>query len=233
MAYLCLNNRFIFILSMALIAPSILSADFANLQRDVEVINRSNADLIHVDVMDGRFVPNISFGLPVCEAIARHATKPLDVHLMIVEPEKYLARFRQAGAARLTIHLETCPNLHRSIQSIRELGAAAGVAVNPHTPVELLTDILPEVDTVLLMSVNPGFGGQKFIENTYSKIARLDAMRREAGLGFTIGIDGGVTAENAVRLTETGADILIAGSFVFNAADPCDVINRLKSITTF
>lgn len=218
---------------MALIAPSILSADFANLQRDVEVINRSNADLIHVDVMDGRFVPNISFGLPVCEAIARHATKPLDVHLMIVEPEKYLARFRQAGAARLTIHLETCPNLHRSIQSIRELGAAAGVAVNPHTPVELLTDILPEVDTVLLMSVNPGFGGQKFIENTYSKIARLDAMRREAGLGFTIGIDGGVTAENAVRLTETGADILIAGSFVFNAADPCDVINRLKSITTF
>ncbi len=218
---------------MALIAPSILSADFANLQRDVEVINRSNADLIHVDIMDGRFVPNISFGLPVCEAIARHATKPLDVHLMIVEPEKYLARFRQAGAARLTIHLETCPNLHRSIQSIRELGAAAGVAVNPHTPVELLTDILPEVDTVLLMSVNPGFGGQKFIENTYSKIARLDAMRKEAGLGFTIGIDGGVTAENAVRLTETGADILIAGSFVFNAADPCDVINRLKSITTF
>ncbi len=217
---------------MALIAPSILSADFANLQRDVEMINRSNADLIHVDVMDGRFVPNISFGLPVCEAIARHATKPLDVHLMIVEPEKYLARFREAGAARLTIHLETCPNLHRSIQSIRELGAAAGVAVNPHTPVELLTDILPEVDTVLLMSVNPGFGGQKFIENTYSKIARLDAMRREAGLGFTIGIDGGVTAENAARLSETGADILIAGSFVFNAPDPGEVINRLKITTT-
>ncbi len=217
---------------MALIAPSILSADFANLQRDVEMINRSDADLIHVDIMDGRFVPNISFGLPVCEAIARHATKPLDVHLMIVEPEKYLARFRQAGADRLTIHIETCPNLHRSIQSIRELGAAAGVAVNPHTPVELLTDILPEVDTVLLMSVNPGFGGQKFIENTYSKIARLDAMRSNAGLGFTIGVDGGVTAENAVQLTRAGADILIAGSFVFNAADPCDAINRLKIMTT-
>jgi len=217
---------------MALIAPSILSADFANLQRDVEMINRSNADLIHVDVMDGRFVPNISFGLPVCEAIARHAAKPLDVHLMIVEPEKYLARFRLAGADRLTIHLEACPNLHRSIQSIRELGAVAGVAVNPHTPVELLIDILPEVDTVLLMSVNPGFGGQQFIENTYSKIARLDAMRREAGLEFTIGVDGGVTAENAGRLAATGADILIAGSFVFNAADPCDMIDHLKILST-
>ena len=215
---------------MALIAPSILSADFANLQRDVEMINHSDADLIHVDIMDGRFVPNISFGLPVCEAIARHATKPLDVHLMMVEPEKYLAQFRQAGAARLTIHIEACPNLHRSIQSIRELGAAAGVAVNPHTPVELLVDILPEVDTVLLMSVNPGFGGQKFIENTYSKIGRLAAMRENAGLGFTIGIDGGVTTENAGRLVETGADILIAGSFVFNAADPCEMINRLKII---
>ena len=215
---------------MALIAPSILSADFANLQRDVEMINHSNADLIHVDIMDGRFVPNISFGLPVCEAIARHATKPLDVHLMMVEPEKYLAQFRHAGAARLTIHIEACPNLHRSIQSIRELGAAAGVAVNPHTPVELLVDILPEVDTVLLMSVNPGFGGQKFIENTYSKIGRLAAMRENAGLGFTIGIDGGVTTENAGRLIETGADILIAGSFVFNAADPCEMINRLKII---
>ncbi len=215
---------------MALIAPSILSADFANLQRDVEMINHSDADLIHVDIMDGRFVPNISFGLPVCEAIARHATKPLDVHLMMVEPEKYLAQFRQAGAARLTIHIEACPNLHRSIQSIRELGAAAGVAVNPHTPVELLVDILPEVDTVLLMSVNPGFGGQKFIENTYSKISRLAAMRKNAGLGFTIGIDGGVTTENAGRLVETGADILIAGSFVFNAADPCEMIDGLKVI---
>lgn len=194
------------------------------------MINHSNADLIHVDIMDGRFVPNISFGLPVCEAIARHATKPLDVHLMMVEPEKYLARFRQAGAARLTIHIEACPNLHRSIQSIRELGAAAGVAVNPHTPVELLVDILPEVDTVLLMSVNPGFGGQKFIENTYSKIGRLAAMRRSAGLEFTIGIDGGVTAGNAGRLVEAGADILIAGSFVFNAPDPCEMIDRLKMI---
>ncbi len=194
------------------------------------MINHSNADLIHVDIMDGRFVPNISFGLPVCEAIARHATKPLDVHLMMVEPENYLARFRQAGAARLTIHIEACPNLHRSIQRIRELGAVAGVAVNPHTPVELLVDILPEVGTVLLMSVNPGFGGQKFIENTYSKIGRLAAMRKNAGLGFTIGIDGGVTAENAHRLVEAGADILIAGSFVFNAPDPCEMIDRLKII---
>jgi ribulose-phosphate 3-epimerase len=215
---------------MASIAPSVLSADFANLQRDVEMINRSNADLIHVDIMDGRFVPNISFGLPVCEALYRHATIPLDVHLMIVEPELYITRFREAGAARITVHIEASPNLHRTIQSIRESGAAAGVAVNPHTPVELLTDILPEVDTVLLMSVNPGFGGQKFIENTYSKISRLDAMRKSAGLGFTIGIDGGVTTHNAAKLVETGADILIAGSFVFNAADPVSAINDLKRL---
>lgn len=215
---------------MTLIAPSILSADFANLQRDVEMINRSNADLIHVDIMDGRFVPNISFGLPVCEAIARHASKPLDVHLMIVEPEKYLQRFQQAGASRLTIHYETCPNLHRSIQSIKELGVAAGVAVNPHTPVELLFDILPSVDTVLLMSVNPGFGGQQFIENTYSKIERLNRMRENAGLNFTIGIDGGVSVANARQLADCGADILIAGSFVFGAVDPCRTINDLRDL---
>lgn len=217
---------------MTLIAPSILSADFANLQRDVEMINRSNADLIHVDIMDGRFVPNISFGLPVCEAISRHATKPLDVHLMMVEPEKYLERFHAAGAARLTIHLEACPNLHRSVQTIKEMGIPAGVAINPHSPVELLVDILPEIDTVLLMSVNPGFGGQRFIENTFSKVARLSAMRAAAGLNFTIGIDGGVTAQNASQLVETGANILIAGSFVFNAPDPCLVINELKNLVS-
>lgn len=216
---------------MALIAPSILSADFANLQRDVEMINSSQADLIHVDIMDGRFVPNISFGLPVCEAIARHATKPLDVHLMMVEPEKYLEAFRKAGAARLTIHFEACPNLHRSIQTIRELGALPGVAINPHTPVEFLTDILPEVGTVLLMSVNPGFGGQQFIPNTYSKVARLKRMREEAGLDFSIGIDGGVSSANARELADKGADVLIAGSFVFHSADPRSVINALKSET--
>jgi len=214
---------------MALIAPSILSADFANLQRDVEMLNESAADLIHVDVMDGRFVPNISFGLPVCEAIARHARKPLDVHLMIVEPEKYLKHFRDAGANRLSIHIEASPNLHRYIHSIKELGAAAGVAVNPHTPVESLIDILPDVDTVLLMSVNPGFGGQKFIENTYSKIARLDALRKANNLSFTIGIDGGVSTDNARRLVDTGADILIAGSFVFNSSDPVRTISELKA----
>lgn len=215
---------------MALLAPSILSADFANLQRDVEMINRSQADLIHVDVMDGRFVPNLSFGLPVCEAIARHATKPLDVHLMIVEPEHYLQRFYEAGAARLTIHLEASPNLHRSIQRIKDFGIPAGVAINPHTPVELLVDILPEIDSVLLMSVNPGFGGQTFIRNTFSKIERLSRMRESAGLSFEIGIDGGVSTANALELVTCGADTLIAGSFLFNSPDPLESIRALKEL---
>jgi ribulose-phosphate 3-epimerase len=217
---------------MALLAPSILSADFANLQRDVEMLNRSEADLIHVDIMDGRFVPNISFGLPVCEAIARHAEKPLDVHLMIVEPEKYLKQFKDAGADRLSIHIEASPNLHRSIQTIKELDLAAGVAVNPHTTIESLIDILPEIDTVLLMSVNPGFGGQKFIENTFSKVERLARLRETMGLNFTIGIDGGVSKENATRLVETGANILIAGSFVFQSEDPLKTIGDLKKAIT-
>lgn len=217
---------------MALLAPSILSADFANLQRDVEMLNRSEADLIHVDIMDGRFVPNISFGLPVCEAIARHAEKPLDVHLMIVEPEKYLKQFKDAGADRLSIHIEASPNLHRSIQTIKELDLAAGVAVNPHTTIESLIDILPEIDTVLLMSVNPGFGGQKFIENTFSKVERLARVRETMGLNFTIGIDGGVSTENATRLVETGANILIAGSFVFQSEDPLKTIGDLKKAIT-
>ncbi|MFA7471699.1 MAG: ribulose-phosphate 3-epimerase [Spirosomataceae bacterium] len=217
---------------MALLAPSILSADFANLQRDVEMLNRSEADLIHVDIMDGRFVPNISFGLPVCEAIARHAEKPLDVHLMIVEPEKYLKQFKDAGADRLSIHIEASPNLHRSIQTIKELDLAAGVAVNPHTTIESLIDILPEIDTVLLMSVNPGFGGQKFIENTFSKVERLARLRETMGLNFTIGIDGGVSTENATRLVETGANILIAGSFVFQSEDPLKTIGDLKKAIT-
>lgn len=217
---------------MALLAPSILSADFANLQRDVEMLNHSEADLIHVDIMDGRFVPNISFGLPVCEAIARHAEKPLDVHLMIVEPEKYLKQFKDAGADRLSIHIEASPNLHRSIQTIKELDLAAGVAVNPHTTIESLIDILPEIDTVLLMSVNPGFGGQKFIENTFSKVERLARLRETMGLNFTIGIDGGVSTENATRLVETGANILIAGSFVFQSEDPLKTIGDLKKAIT-
>lgn len=216
---------------MALIAPSILSADFANLQRDVEMINRSEADLIHVDVMDGRFVPNISLGLPVCAAIARHATKPLDVHLMMTEPEKYIREFRKAGADRITIHIEACANLHSGIMLIKETGALAGVAVNPHTPVELLIDILPDLDTVLLMSVNPGFGGQQFIGRTYSKVKRLAEMRESAGLDFTIGIDGGVSLENALALVAAGADILIAGSFIFNAPSPEQAISELKKTT--
>ncbi len=213
---------------MPLIAPSVLAADFANLQRDVEMLNRSAADYIHVDIMDGRFVPNISFGIPVCAAIARHATKPLDVHLMIVEPERYLEDFRKAGADIITVHHETCPNLHRTLQHIRELGALPSVAVNPHTSVALLADILGEVAQVLIMSVNPGFGGQSFIENTYQKVRQLVQLRTEAGLDFKIEIDGGVNDENAPLLVEAGADVLVAGSFVFKSDNPMATIRELK-----
>ncbi|EMR02877.1 ribulose-phosphate 3-epimerase [Cesiribacter andamanensis] len=213
-----------------LIAPSVLAADFANLQKEVEMLNQSQADWIHVDVMDGRFVPNISFGLPVCEAIQRHAQKPLDVHLMIVEPEKYLEAFQKAGAQVLTVHYEACPHLHRTLQQIRDLGCKRGVALNPHTPVTVLTDIIQDIDVICLMSVNPGFGGQSFIPHTYQKVKELRQLIARQGTSTLIEIDGGVTLDNAAQLLEAGADVLVAGSFVFRASDPAHTISALKNV---
>ena len=215
---------------MPIIAPSILAGDFANLQRDVEMLNESQADWIHVDIMDGRFVPNISFGLPVCEAINRHAKKPLDVHLMIEKPENYIEAFRKAGASSISVHYEACPHLHRTLQQIKNTGAQAGVALNPHTPVSLLSDLVQDMDFVCLMSVNPGFGGQQFIENTYNKVRDLKKMAEAAGSQCLIEIDGGVNAKNAPKLLEAGADILVAGSFVFKAESPKDVVSDLKAL---
>ncbi len=214
------------------IAPSILAADFANLQREVEMLNASAADFIHVDIMDGVFVPNISFGIPVTEAIHRHATKPLDVHLMIVNPELYLEDFVKAGASIVTVHVEACTHLHRTLQEIKRLGASAGVALNPHTPIEQLTEVLEEVDLVCVMSVNPGFGGQKFIEHTYAKVANLKNLILKKGCKTKIEVDGGVSEKNSKRLAEAGADILVAGSFVFNASDPIAAIASLKNISS-
>lgn len=214
------------------IAPSILAADFANLQREVELLNASAADFIHVDIMDGVFVPNISFGIPVTEAIHRHATKPLDVHLMIVNPELYLEDFVKAGASILTVHVEACTHLHRTLQEIKRLGVATGLALNPHTPIELLKEVLEEVDLVCVMSVNPGFGGQKFIEHTYAKVANLKNLILKKGCKTQIEVDGGVSGQNAKRLVEVGADILVAGSFVFNATDPIAAIASLKTISS-
>lgn len=213
-----------------IIAPSLLAADFANLQRDVEMINQSQADWFHIDIMDGRFVPNLSFGLPVCAAIYRHAQKPLDVHLMIEQPERYLQAFREAGAAHIAVHLEACPHLHRVIQQIKALGCKAGVAVNPHTPVSLLEDILADLDLVNLMSVNPGFGGQAFIPHTYEKVRQLRRMIEERELDVLIEIDGGVNQETAPLLLEAGAHVLVAGSFVFQAKNPAQVIAQLKHL---
>ncbi len=210
------------------IAPSILSADFANLQRDIEMINRSHADWFHVDVMDGVFVPNISFGMPVVKAVHKHATKPLDVHLMIVDPDRYIKDFKACGAEVLTVHYEACTHLHRTLQAIRNEGMKAGVAINPHTPVSVLTDILCDVDLVLLMSVNPGFGGQSFIENTFVKLGQLKAMREERRLSFLIEVDGGVNETNAAKLIHSGADVLVAGNYVFAAGNPEDVIAGMK-----
>jgi ribulose-phosphate 3-epimerase len=212
------------------IAPSILAADFGNLQREVEMLNSSEADLIHVDIMDGIFVPNISFGLPVTESIHRHSQKPLDVHLMIQHPDRYLEAFRSAGAEFISVHLEACPHLHRTIQAIKNLGAKAGVAINPHTPVDALSEILSDLDLVCIMSVNPGFGGQKFIENTYSKVARLKELILAKGSQSLIEIDGGVNLQNAPSLIEAGADVLVAGSFVFSSPDPIKTIAALKQI---
>jgi ribulose-phosphate 3-epimerase len=212
-----------------LIAPSILAADFANLQKEVEMLNASQADYIHVDIMDGVFVPNISFGIPVTEAIHKHSQKPLDVHLMIVNPDQYLQSFRNAGAEIITVHYEACNHLHRSLQAIRGLGAKAGVAINPHTSIGLLEDVLEELDLVCIMSVNPGFGGQKFIENTYSKVSRLKDLILSKGTQTQIEIDGGVNLQNAPKLIEAGADILVAGSFVFSSNDPIATIQKLKN----
>jgi ribulose-phosphate 3-epimerase len=211
-----------------IIAPSILSADFANIQRDTEMINLSNADWFHVDIMDGMFVPNISFGFPVVKAIKKHATKPLDVHLMIVDPDRYLNDFKQAGADILTVHIEACTHLHRTISAIKDLGMKAGVALNPHTSVGLLKDIIADLDLVCLMSVNPGFGGQKFIENTYTKTTELKELIIQKNSRAQIEIDGGVNQANAGKLMAAGANVLVAGNFVFGSDNPSETIAILK-----
>ena len=215
--------------TMKMLAPSLLSADFLNLGRDVEMVNRSEADWFHCDIMDGRFVPNISFGIPVVQAISQLAEKPLDVHLMIVEPEKYFEAFAKAGADIITFHYEASKHVHRAVQQLKALGVKAGVVLNPHTPVAVLEDILCDLDLVLLMSVNPGFGGQKFIERTYDKIRKLRAMIDEQDLNTLIEVDGGVNTENAASLFEAGADILVAGNAVFKSDDPEDTIHLLKN----
>lgn len=214
-----------------LIAPSILAADFANLQKEINMVNKSEADLFHIDIMDGVFVPNISFGMPVLEAIKKHAKKSLDVHLMIVDPDRYISTFKKLGADVLTVHYEACTHLHRTLQAIKAEGMKAGVALNPHTPVSLLEDIIKDIDLVCIMSVNPGFGGQSFIEHTYNKVAQLNEMIRRNKANTLIEIDGGVTNKNAKQLAEAGADILVAGSYVFSAKDPLDTIADLKAIT--
>lgn len=213
-----------------LIAPSILSANFAYLQKDIELINNSEADWFHVDVMDGRFVPNISFGLPVIAAIKPYATKPFDVHLMIVEPDQFIEAFKQAGADHLTVHIEECRNLHRTLNKIKEHGMKAGVAINPHTAINQLDDIIHDIDIVCLMSVNPGFGGQKFIEHTYAKTAKLKELILKKNTATLIQIDGGVTLENASKLVSSGADVLVAGNTVFKSENPVLTIQKLKAI---
>lgn len=214
----------------ALIAPSVLAADFANLEKEIKMLNESQADWIHVDIMDGVFVPNLSFGIPVTEAIKRHAQKPLDVHLMIVQPEKYVEAFHKAGAEIISVHIEACAHLHRNIQQIKALGCKAGVAVNPHTPVSALQDVIQDIDLVCLMSVNPGFGGQKFIERTYNKVSELKNMIESSGSKALIEIDGGVNQHNAKALIEAGANVLVAGNFVFSAPQPSAVIAYLKTL---
>ena len=213
-----------------IIAPSVLAADFANLQRDCEMINQSEADWFHIDIMDGVFVPNISFGMPVLKAIGQHAKKPLDVHLMIVDPDRYIEEFAALNATILTVHYEACTHLHRTIQKIKSCGMKAGVALNPHTPVSHLEDSIQDLDLVCLMSVNPGFGGQSFIENTYEKVKQLKGLIQDKKATTLIEIDGGVTDQNALALTQAGADVLVAGSFVFKSNDPKATIENLKNL---
>ncbi len=213
-----------------IVSPSVLSADFANLERDIKMLNASECDWIHCDIMDGVFVPNISFGLPVLSAIKRHATKPLDVHLMIADPGKYVKEFKDAGADMLTVHFEGAIHLHRLLGQIRDAGMGVGLALNPGTSIELIHDVIDLVDLVLIMSVNPGFGGQQFIENTYSKIIHLSQTRRECNGRFLIEVDGGVNASNTARLFEAGADALVAGNYVFGSSDPTATIAGMKTI---
>lgn len=229
---LLLQKQHNYTMKNTLIAPSVLAADFANLQRDIEMINSSEADWFHIDIMDGVFVPNISFGMPVLEAIAKHAKKTIDVHLMIVDPDRYITTFKKLGADVLTVHLEACTHLHRTLQAIKAEGMKAGVALNPHTNVDLLEDVINDIDLVCIMSVNPGFGGQSFIENTYDKIRKLKALINKKGASTIIEIDGGVTNKNAAQLVEAGADVLVAGSYVFGAADPTATVADLKKITS-
>lgn len=213
-----------------LIAPSVLSVDFANLQRDIEMINNSEADWFHIDVMDGMFVPNISFGMPVIKAMKKHATKPFDVHLMVQQPERYISEFKAVGADILTVHYEASVHLHRTIQAIKAENMKAGVAINPHTPVMFLEDILTDIDLVCIMSVNPGFGGQKFIDNTYAKVEDLREMAEALNPNLYIEVDGGVNAHNAPELVDAGANVLVAGNFVFGSENPTETIRKLKGL---
>lgn len=213
-----------------IVAPSVLASDFANLQREITMINESQADWIHVDIMDGVFVPNLSMGFPVVEAIKRHAKKPLDVHLMIVEPGRYVEAFQKAGAGIISVHVEACPHLHRNIEQIKALGCKAGVAINPHTSVSELENVIHDIDLVCVMSVNPGFGGQKFIQRTYEKVKYLKKLILDSNSKALIEIDGGVNIQNAKLLIDAGADVLVAGNFVFSASNPKEVISQLKSI---